>query len=109
VSTAVDREFQLSARVPGTLGVSGTLSFDTAAAALQAIQSAVGAGTVAQLDLGEVRHSDSAGLACVLAVVAAATGRGRALQVIHMPAGMRTLAQVCDVDHLILSPVAAQS
>ncbi|NMW25055.1 sulfate transporter, partial [Rhodanobacter denitrificans] len=27
--------------------------------------------------------------------------RGQALQVVHMPAGMRTLAQVCEVDRLI--------
>lgn len=99
---AAERGFQLDASVPGTLGIGGTLNFDTAAAALQAIQSAVGDGAVARLDLTEVRHSDSAGLACVLAVVAAAARQQHALQVIHMPAGMLALAQVCDVDRLIL-------
>jgi phospholipid transport system transporter-binding protein len=48
--------FQLDTGTPGTLGVRGELSFDTAAAALQ---------------------------------------------VVHMPAGMQALAQVCEVDRLI--------
>jgi len=101
VTTAVGDEVQLTAGPPGTLGVNGVLSFDTAASAWRAIQAALAESTVARLDLAGVRHSDSAGLACVLAVVAAAGRRGQALQVIHMPAGMQVLAQVCEVDRLI--------
>lgn len=93
--------FQLDTGTPGTLGVHGELSFDTAAAALQAIQSSLAGGSVSHLDLASVSRSDSAGLACVLAVAAGAARRGQALQVVHMPAGMRTLAQVCEVDRLI--------
>ena len=72
--------FQLETSAPGTLGVSGVLNFDTAAAALLAIQ---------------------AGLACVLAAVAAADRHGQVLRVIHMPAGMQALATVCEVDQLL--------
>ncbi|NMW26235.1 sulfate transporter, partial [Rhodanobacter denitrificans] len=43
--------FQLDTGTPGTLGVHGELSFDTAAAALQAIQSALAGGSVSHLDL----------------------------------------------------------
>ncbi|HEY8327578.1 MAG TPA: STAS domain-containing protein [Rhodanobacter sp.] len=93
--------FQLDTGTPGTLGVHGELSFDTAAAALQAIQSALVGGSMSRLDLAGVGHSDSAGLACVLAVAAEAARRGQALQVVHMPAGMQALAQVCEVDRLI--------
>lgn len=93
--------FQLDGATPGTLGVGGVLSFDTASAALQAIQSALLAGSVERLDLAGIRHSDSAGLACVLAVAAEAHRRGQALQVVHMPAGMQALAQVCEVDGLM--------
>ncbi len=102
MTTTIERGFQLDGGTPGVLGVSGVLSFDTATAALQAIQAALPEGAAGhQLDLAGVRHSDSAGLACVLAAVAAAARRGQALQVTHMPAGMRTLARVCEVDQLI--------
>ncbi|WP_254425165.1 STAS domain-containing protein [Rhodanobacter sp. B04] len=91
----------MTTNAPGTLAVSGVLNFDTAASALLAIQSELASGSVAQLDLAGLSRSDSAGLACVLAVVAAADRHGRPLQVRHMPAGMQALATVCEVDQLI--------
>ena len=94
--------FQLDTSTPATLGVSGVLSFDTAGSALQAIQSSLASGRVAQLDLAGVSRSDSAGLACVLAAVADASSRGRPIQVVGMPVGMLTLAQVCEVDRLLV-------
>ena len=93
--------FDLRREAPGTLGVSGVLSFDTAAAALEAIGRALADGTVARLDLAGVERSDSAGLACVLAAQAQARQLGRALAVDNMPEGMRALAQVCEVDDLV--------
>lgn len=94
--------FRLDSAAPGVLGVHGELSFDTAAAAWQAIESALaGDGAVNRLDLADVHRSDSAGLACVLAVIAETTRRGRALQAVHVPAGMQALAQVCEVDSLM--------
>lgn len=94
--------FRLDTTTPATLGVEGELSFDTAAAALQAIQSALAAGSASRLDLAGVLRNDSAGLACILAVMAGAARRGRPpLQVVHVPAGMQALAQVCEVDRLI--------
>jgi phospholipid transport system transporter-binding protein len=101
VSATAGHGFRLDTVTPTTLGVSGELSFDTAAAAWQAIDSALAAQATERLDLAGVSHSDSAGLACVLAVVAESTRRGQALQVVHMPPGMRTLAQVCEVDRLL--------
>ena len=93
--------FQLQRGTPGTLAVAGVLSFETAAAALQAIGAALAAEPVARLDLAGVTHSDSAGLACVLAVQAEARRLGRALTVESMPSGMRALAQVCEVEALV--------
>ncbi|MEO8778981.1 MAG: STAS domain-containing protein [Rhodanobacter sp.] len=93
--------FQLDNSKPATLAVSGVLSFDTAGSALQAIQSSLASGRVARLDLARVTHCDSAGLACVLAAAADASTRGHPLQVVGMPAGMLTLAQVCEVDRLL--------
>jgi phospholipid transport system transporter-binding protein len=101
VTTAAEHAVQLSASTPGTLGVCGVLSFDTAASALRTIQAALAGNTVTQLDLADVRHSDSAGLSCVLAVVAEAARHGHAVKVINMPTGMQVLAQVCEVDRLI--------
>ncbi|WP_426690209.1 STAS domain-containing protein [Rhodanobacter ginsengiterrae] len=93
--------FQLDTAVPATLVVAGELSFDTASAALEAIQSALGDTRIQRLDLARVSRADSAGLACVLAVLAGAGRRGQVLEVVHIPSGMQTLAQVCEVDQLI--------
>jgi phospholipid transport system transporter-binding protein len=99
-ATAV-HDVQLDLATPGTLGVNGVLSFDTAAAALRMIQDALANGSVDRMDLTGVRQSDSAGLACVLAVAAGAAQHGRALQIINVPAGMQVLAQVCGVARLV--------
>jgi phospholipid transport system transporter-binding protein len=99
MSTAPD--FQLDTGTPATLGVSGVLSFDTAAAALEAIQSTLASSDAARLDLAGVSHCDSAGLASVLAAAADADRRGRPVRVVGMPSGMLALAQVCEVDRLL--------
>lgn len=97
--------FQLSRSTPDVLGVRGELTFATAAAALPAITAAFDGERFDKLDLAGVSRSDSAGLACVLAALAAqaelARRQGRRLQVLNVPAGMRALAQVCEVDELI--------
>jgi phospholipid transport system transporter-binding protein len=99
VSTAPG--FRLDTGTSATLGVSGALGFDNAAAAWQAIRSALLAGSATRLDLSGVSHCDSAGLACVLAATAEAGRRGRVVRVTGMPAGMRALATVCEVDRLL--------
>lgn len=93
--------FELHRPRPDTLGVSGVLSFDNAAAALDAINAALLEGTVSRLDLSQVERSDSAGLACVLAAQSVARKLGRPLSVEHMPEGMRALARVCEVEPLL--------
>lgn len=93
--------FQLARMAPDTLGVSGVLSFETAAAALEAVHAALATEPVARLDLAGVERADSAGLACVLAAQAEARRLGRTLHVENMPAGMRALARVCEVETLL--------
>lgn len=95
-------EFHLDTSTSGVLVVSGVLSFETAGAALGEIQSALSGGTIGSLDLAGVSRTDSAGLACIVAVVAEADRSGRTLQITRMPAGMQALAQVCEVDQLIV-------
>jgi phospholipid transport system transporter-binding protein len=92
--------FRLSRSAPGTLAVDGVLTFATAAAALREITAAMQAETLQRLDLAGLERSDSAGLACVLAVQAEAARQGRSLAVDHMPVGMSALAKVCEVDTL---------
>ena len=98
---AADAAFRLDRGTPGTLAVSGTLGFATAAAALQALDEALRAGDRRQLDLAGVGTCDSAGLACMLAVLAAARGRGQAVSLRHVPDGLRTLARVSGVEVLL--------
>jgi phospholipid transport system transporter-binding protein len=98
---AADSAFRLDRGTPGILAVSGTLGFATAAAALQALDEALRLGDRRQLDLAGVGACDSAGLACVLAVLAAARRRGQAVGLRHVPDGLRTLARVSGVEALL--------
>jgi phospholipid transport system transporter-binding protein len=94
-------EFWIGPSTPAMLALGGVLSFDTAAAALHAIQVALADGAATQLDLADITHGDSAGLACLLEVAAEADRRGHAVRVVHMSAAMQALAQVCEIDHLL--------
>ena len=66
-----------------------------------AIDAAVGRDGRSVLDLSGVTRSDSAGLACVLAVLAQAAERGHRLSVQNMPQNMHLLASVCEVEGLM--------
>ncbi|HEY9133811.1 MAG TPA: STAS domain-containing protein [Dyella sp.] len=88
--------FQVAQSAPDTVSVSGALTFATAADALTSIRAALPGRQV--LDLAGVEHSDSAGLACVLAVLAPNEGKVR---VRNLPPNMRKLAQVCEVEALL--------
>jgi phospholipid transport system transporter-binding protein len=84
---------------PGTISVSGELTFATAEKALTDVRAAVSRSAGATtLDLGGVGRADSAGLACILAILAEAPG----LAVARMPGGMRALARVSDVEPMLV-------
>jgi phospholipid transport system transporter-binding protein len=87
---------------PDSLAASGALTFDTAAAALAEAHAALSHGPRQWLDLAGVETVDSAGLACVLAVVAEARRGGGTMRVVNAPAGLLTLAQVAGVEELLL-------
>ena len=95
--------FRLENSTPDTLAVSGELTFQTAAQALSEATAAIAGGRQTRLDLVGVDAVDSAGLACVLAVVAEVRRQGRPFHVVNAPAGLRTLAQVADVDGLLMA------
>ncbi|OZB61738.1 MAG: sulfate transporter [Lysobacterales bacterium 14-68-21] len=92
---------RFEARADGALAVSGVLTFDTAKEAWLELRGRVADASAKVLDLSAVERSDSAGLACVLAVLADAGKRGQRLKVSGLPAGMRRLAQVCEVEPLL--------
>jgi phospholipid transport system transporter-binding protein len=102
-----DREaVTLGAPDGDTLALSGALTFATAARAFAEGSRALDAGAQTRLDLSGLARADSAGLACVLGLAAAASRAGRRLRVVHWPEGLRALAEVCDVEGL-LDPRAA--
>lgn len=84
-----------------TVALGGELTFATARHAWTEGGRALAAGTQTRLDLAGVTHADSAGLACVIALAAAANRGGRRLRVIHWPDGLRALAEVCDAVELL--------
>jgi phospholipid transport system transporter-binding protein len=77
------------------------VNFATAAHALAAMRDAFARNDRHTLDLAGVDSCDSAGLACVLAALSEADQAGRKVAVLHVPAGMQALAQVCGVDPLL--------
>lgn len=98
---AAEPAFAVTAGESDTLRVSGTLGFATAAAALEALRAGLRDGARRKLDLAAVETCDSAGMACLLAVLADARAQQRALVLENVPAGLRTLAQVSGVEQLL--------
>jgi phospholipid transport system transporter-binding protein len=98
---AVSAPVQVDEGTPGSVRVSGALTFANAASALDTLTAAVARDGRHTLDLAGVTRADSAGLACVLAVLAAAAQQGRKLSVRNMPEGMHLLASVCEVEGLM--------
>lgn len=84
-----------------TVALGGVLTFATAQHAWTEGRRALAAGTQTRLDLAGVTRADSAGLACVIGLAAAANRAGRRLRVIHWPEGLRALAEVCDAAELL--------
>lgn len=84
---------------PDTLAFAGSLTFTTAAQALREGSQALARRS--RLDLSGVEHTDSAGLAVVLALLAQASRGGQPLALLHAPEGMLALAEVCDARGLL--------
>jgi phospholipid transport system transporter-binding protein len=97
----IPASFSLTTTVPGTLGVSGALTFATAAEALQSARAELDRSGQTTLDLSGVTHADSAGLATLLALLAHARTQGKALAVTHTPEGLQALARVSGVENLL--------
>lgn len=94
-------EFGLEHTPPDTLMVSGALNFDTAAGVLAGARAHGASTPLRVLDLSGVTSADSAGLACVLVLMADAHARNAQLDVRNVPEGLKLLARVSDADGLL--------
>jgi phospholipid transport system transporter-binding protein len=97
----IPASFSLTTTAPGTLGVSGALTFATAANALETARAELDRSGQTTLDLSGVTHADSAGLATLLALLAHARTQGKTLAVTHTPEGLQALARVSGVESLL--------
>jgi phospholipid transport system transporter-binding protein len=93
--------FSLTTTTPGSLGLSGALTFATAAQALESARVELDRNGQTTLDLSGVTHADSAGLATLLALLAHARTQGKTLTVTHTPEGLQALARVSGVENLL--------
>lgn len=82
-----------------TLSLAGSLIFANVAALWRDAQVRLRGGCVTVLDLSAVDVADSAGLACVLALLAEGRTSQPTLHVRHAPESMRALAKVSDAEH----------
>jgi len=81
--------------------VGGTLDFTTATQVLQDVSRIIEAEPNLTVDLGEVAHSNSAGLALLVEWLAVARRAEHELSFERVPDGLAQLARVCQVDSLI--------
>jgi phospholipid transport system transporter-binding protein len=86
---------------PDTLALSGALNFGTVTRVLEGAGAVIDRGSIHVLDLAGVRAADSAGLACVLSLMARGSRHGRRLQVRNLPSSLQRLASVSDAEALL--------
>jgi phospholipid transport system transporter-binding protein len=93
----------------GKLQVRGALTFATArrarAAALTAL--AERGGPALEVDCGAVTASDSAGLAVLIDWLCLAKRQGRSIHFVNLPAPIRAVAQISEVEALLTQGLAA--
>ena len=85
------------------VAIRGALTFDTARLASAAGLRAIGASAARRLevDFAAVTAADSAGLAVCLVWLAQAQRDGRELRFLNLPAHIRSLARISEVDSLL--------
>lgn len=92
----------------GTLVVTGALTFSTVDVAVyERSRALVGDAAVQAVDLSGVSAADSAGLALLIEWQSVARAGGRSLALRGVPAGLRAIADISDVEQLIQMEEAA--
>jgi len=93
----------------GTLVVTGALTFSTVDAAVyERSRALVGDADVQAVDLSGVSAADSAGLALLIEWQSTARARGGVLVLHSVPAGLRAIADISEVEQLIGMEAAAR-
>lgn len=84
-----------------TLHVRGKLDFDSVAALWDATESLFAASPPSRIDLGGVSHTDSAGVALLVEWLGWFQRRRRELVFINVPAQMRAIIGIADLDDVL--------
>ena len=96
-------DWSIDSAAPGRLAVRGELDFDTAPAALSRGLALLGDARDCVIDLSGLSSGDSAGLAVLIEWLASARRRGASLRYTGVPAQMRAIAKISELEDL-LSP-----
>jgi phospholipid transport system transporter-binding protein len=93
----------------GKVQVRGALTFGTARRARAAGRKLLAdrTGPPLEVDCSAVTASDSAGLAVLLDWLALAKRQGRAVRYTHLPAPIRAVAHISEVESLLSQPLRA--
>lgn len=86
---------------PATLVVHGELDVASVPEALRRAEVLFRAGLPERVDLAGVTRADSAGVALLVEWLRLARQQGRSLRFVHIPAQMRALIQVSDLEDLL--------
>lgn len=81
--------------------VSGELSFDTAVSGIEMTEELFTQTSVLDVDLGEVIHSDSAGLALLIEWMRQAQKLNKPIRYFNMPAQMLAMAEASGLEELL--------
>jgi phospholipid transport system transporter-binding protein len=98
--------FSIEPTGPERLRARGELDFATAASALKAGLALLQRGGRCTIDLAGVTSADSAGLAVLVEWLAAAAERGGSLAFEAVPAQLRAIARISDLESLLLGQSA---
>ena len=94
-------DWSIEAVGPGRLAVRGELDFDAAPAVLKRGVALLGDARNCEIDLSGVRSGDSAGLAVLIEWLASARRRGAELRYTGVPAQMRVIARISELEDLL--------
>ncbi|MGA7297519.1 MAG: STAS domain-containing protein [Rhodanobacteraceae bacterium] len=97
-----DQQAAFESREGGVLAMSGPLTFASVAAAWREGKARILAARPTVLDLAAVQRADSAGLACVLALLACGRELQPQLAIRNAPDSLRDLARVSDAEKWLL-------
>jgi phospholipid transport system transporter-binding protein len=98
-STAYTAEFELQDGERSR--VNGVLHFTTVTALLGDGTAAIGNGRAAVIDLAGIKDSDSSGLALLIEWLSVARAQRRGLRYENVPAQLKQLARLSDVEELL--------